>query len=86
MQTWRAPRSPKTDPGDTEREHEDLLAAIGRNCACSAGQASAEPDRCAPHELLLREPTLKRLVFYHRWQDALRRGEWLEAPQWVDED
>ena len=61
-------------PG-TDREHDDLFAAVSRNCACPAGRVTGEADRCAPHELLLREPTLKRLVFYRRWRQALRRGE-----------
>lgn len=71
-------------PG-TDRERDDLFAAVSRNCACPAGRVTGEADRCAPHELLLREPTLKRLVFYRRSRQALRRGEWLEEPDWGDE-
>jgi hypothetical protein len=69
-------------PG-TDRERDDLLAAIARNCACQPASGTTHPDPCGPHDLLLLEPTLKRLVFYRRFSASLRRGEWLEAPDWT---
>lgn len=69
-------------PG-TQQERDDLFSAVARNCACNARSGVVETNPCPPHDLLLREPTLKRLVFYRRWRSALRRGEWLEEPRWV---
>ena len=65
-------------PGTT-RERDDLFAAVARNCACQAVSVGT-PDPCAPHELLMLEPTLKRLVFYRRFSRSLTRAEWLEEP------
>ena len=67
-------------PG-TDQERDDLLSAVTRNCACRPVEG-ARPDPCGPHDLLLLEPTLKRLVFYRRFSASLRRGEWLQAPDW----
>jgi hypothetical protein len=65
-------------PGTTE-ERGDLLSAVRRNCACTAAVGSS---LCGPHDLLLLEGTLKRLVFYRRWRHSLTRAEWLEDPRW----
>jgi hypothetical protein len=71
-------------PGTT-REREDLLAAVARNCICQPGSVGA-PASCPPHELLMLEPTLKRLVFYRRFSRSLTRAEWLEQPGWLSGD
>jgi hypothetical protein len=71
-------------PGTT-RERDDLFAAVARNCACRSGSAGT-PDSCPPHELLVLEPTLKRLVFYRRFSRSLTRAEWLEEPGWSSGD
>jgi hypothetical protein len=65
-------------PGTAE-EREDLYSAVRHHCVCSEG---AGVGTCPPHDLLLGEATLKRLVFYRRWRGSLRRGEWLEDPLW----
>lgn len=69
-------------PG-TDHERDDLLAAVSRNCACE-GHPGPHPEPCGPHDLLLLEPTLKRLVFYRRFSASLRRAEWLQAPGWTE--
>jgi hypothetical protein len=70
-------------PG-TARERDDLFAAVARNCACRPGVGT--PDSCPPHDLLVLEPTLKRLVFYRRFSHSLTRAEWLEDPAWSSRD
>jgi hypothetical protein len=70
-------------PG-TDRERDDLLVAITRHCACQPSYGP-QPNPCGPHDLLLVEATLKRLVFYRRISTSLRRAEWLQAPDWADD-
>jgi hypothetical protein len=68
-------------PG-SERERAALLEAVRRGCRC-APQAPGKPvPLCGVHTLLMDESALKRLIFYRRWQHALRRGEWLGQPEW----
>jgi hypothetical protein len=54
-------------PGTVE-EHQALRSAVERHCA--------------PHEPRLDQDVLKRLVFYRRCRETLRRAEWLEEPGW----
>lgn len=67
-------------PG-SDRERAALLAAVNHYCACDR-EAAVVHGPCAAHALLLDEARLKHLIFYRRWQPALRRGEWLEDPRW----
>ncbi len=71
-------------PG-TRQERDALLAAIRHACTCdkTAGDKGPEHGRCGAHGLLRDEIALRQLVFYRRWQLALRRAEWLEAPRWA---
>ncbi len=58
-------------PGTAE-ERDQLFAAVANNCACAPASPDSNPGACAPHGLLLVEPTLKRLVFFRRWHRAQR--------------
>ena len=72
----------KIFPG-TDGERDALLAAVGRDCACTpAAGAEKAGATCPAHTLLLDEAALKHLIFYRRWQSALVRGERLEPPDW----
>jgi hypothetical protein len=62
-------------PGD-DRERLDLLAALAQGCRCQGRR------RCPQHRLLDDETTVKRLIFYRRWNLALLRAEWLNEPNW----
>jgi hypothetical protein len=65
-------------PGN-DRERAALLAALRRACRCAARVSG---ELCAAHRLLDDEAALKRLIFFRRWHLALRRGEWLNEPNW----
>jgi hypothetical protein len=71
-------------PG-TPQERDALLTAVERACACAAGSTTTGNRRvlCGAHALLLNEASLKVLIFYRRWRQALERGEWLQHPAWT---
>jgi hypothetical protein len=68
-------------PG-SDRERAALLEAVRRGCRCAPQTPGKPVPLCGVHTLLADEAALKRLVFYRRWQHALRRGEWLGQPEW----
>lgn len=73
-QSLKIPVYVKVFPGSDE-ERVDLVAAVRRNCECQPARGSSLSvtvldDPCPPHDLLLQDSTLKRLVFYRRWYRA----------------
>lgn len=73
--------APSAFPGN-DRERAALLAALRRACRCAARVSGGFVELCAAHRLLDDEAALKRLIFFRRWHLALRRGEWLNEPNW----
>ena len=67
----------------TNEEFIDLLAAIGRNCACPVGPLAGQVTLCPAHRLLSDEQGVSRLLFYRRYAAALLRGEWTHASGWT---
>jgi len=60
----------------TEREEQELRAAVERHCAC--GPPDGPAMLCTAHEILIADQaTLDRLVFARRIADRLRREEGL---------
>jgi hypothetical protein len=64
----------------TDREAEQLLAAIARNCTCSFGLMGVRLSTCGPHRMLTDEQrTLDGLLFGHYIAERLIREECEES-------
>ena len=60
----------------TERESQELLEAIARNCACVRDEDNVCVDVCASHRLLVTDQrALDGLLFARRMSDRLRLEE-----------
>jgi len=58
----------------TEREEQELVAAVEQHCGCGPPDDANEP--CSAHQLLIaNQATLDRLLFARRIADQLRREE-----------
>jgi hypothetical protein len=65
----------------TEKEGQELIAAIEHNCTCKRNNRGGKAGLCSVHELFVHNQSfIDGLLFFRRMREALLEEEWIDDP------